>query len=407
MKNWVRVIALSLVLAMVLGVSAAYADAYTVPKTLKDVAGLPENPEVPTMKTKNDGKTETVTLDGQLASLSANWDNELFALDVKDGTATFDISGRNLQLGCEGKSTWYFGDVAITKVTKLDKTHYDYSITKNDDGTFTVVEEPYTEIYGVYSGAADADLKYPTDKVVEKGSYKGYASSKDYYYTETKTPYTAVRNPGYVYWYPVSGLKDRERYYIDPDTRDPETGKVIKFDDNGNYIIIQEEYKSPNTSGDNYIDSEKMDAAIEKAIQEKIDVAVAEVGEETEPWGWMYYDDDGYSIGMYHVATFVSWAQDINGYGKAFEGKTTDGVIVGYNRKGEACEKIIEMPAGTDFFASETAPSKVTVTWLKGKSSENKTVWYISNITQEYANETVRARFAQGGKNIGIKKTAK
>ena len=41
MKNWVRVLALSLALVMVLGVSAAFADAYTIPKTLKTVEGLP------------------------------------------------------------------------------------------------------------------------------------------------------------------------------------------------------------------------------------------------------------------------------------------------------------------------------------------------------------------------------
>ena len=41
-----KIVALLLALVMVLGVSAAFADAYTIPKTLKNVEGLPENPEV-------------------------------------------------------------------------------------------------------------------------------------------------------------------------------------------------------------------------------------------------------------------------------------------------------------------------------------------------------------------------
>ena len=62
---------------------------------------------------------------------------------------------------------------------------------------------------------------------------------------------------------------------------------------------------------------------------------------------------------------------------------------------------------GVDFFQSETAPSKVTVSWQSGKNMYNKTVWYISKISQEYANEIVTASFAQGGQWNGIKKEAK
>ena len=44
MKKGMRIVALILALAMVLSASAAFADAYTVPKDLKKVEGLPENP---------------------------------------------------------------------------------------------------------------------------------------------------------------------------------------------------------------------------------------------------------------------------------------------------------------------------------------------------------------------------
>jgi len=406
MKKWVRVLALSLVLAMVLGVSAAYADAYTVPKTLKDVTGLPENPEVPTMKTKNDGKTETVTVDGQLASLAANWGDGVIPLTLENGTATFDITGHNTQQGMEGKFGWAHFETLLSirgKWIDYEYPQYFYYVNQETLEVTETVETGFYEYKYFYDTPYTASLEIPTDSVTEKVTYT------DGGYHAYKTPYVGVGYPEYTYYYPTSGLKHHVRYYVDPDTKDPLTGKVTTFDGNGNYILLKEEWDSPDTETDSII-SMTEDADLEAKLEKFVDDQRKAYGLEEyykNYWDGVDYDPEGFVQGMYHVDRVAFWAEDINGYGKAFEGKTTSGVTVGYNRKGEACEKIIEMPAGTDFFASETAPSKVTVTWLSGKSNENKTVWYVSSIAQEYANETVTARFAQGGKNIGIKKVAK
>ncbi len=105
MKLKLRILAVMVCVSMLLGVVSASAEAWTVPEDLKKVEGLPENPVVPSMKTLNDGVTEVVTVSGELVSLHANWDNELFPLELKNGTATFDITGKKLQLGMEGKHT--------------------------------------------------------------------------------------------------------------------------------------------------------------------------------------------------------------------------------------------------------------------------------------------------------------
>jgi len=405
MKNWVRVLALSLALVMVLGVSAAFADAYTIPKTLKNVEGLPENPEVPELKTINDGKTETVTVvSGQLVSLSAVWGDATVPLTLADGAVSFDMTGHNVQLGMKGKSAWYHYDTELTTKKKLDNPYYDYDVTKNDDGTFSVKENYVTEGSVWYSGSsADEKLDYPKDSVTEKRTFQGIYN-RDYYITAYKEPYVAVTNPGYEVYIPTSGLHTYTWYDVDPDTRD-ENGKAIIFDANGNYII--KEYTSESPYQDyTHIDSSVENASLAKDLQAKVDEAVAKYGEDVQSWAWFWFDSDGSVVAMYHIDQFESWAEDIDGYGKAFEGKTADGWTVGYNRKGAACEKSIEM-TGVDFFQSETAPSKVTVSWQSGKNMYNKTVWYISKISQEYANEIVTASFAQGGQWNGIKKEAK
>lgn len=343
MKNWVRVIALSLVLAMVLGVSAAYADAYTVPKTLKDVTGLPENPDVPAMKTKNDGKTETVTVDGQLASLSAVWGDETAPLTLNNGSVSFDITGHNTQQGMEGK---YRRDC------------YDYSWYEDRD------------YYNEHK-----------DKYWQNSFYKFDLPDGGLHFVDTYSPLI----------YEGSGYLVRTPFVFTEEDEDGETYKDWSW---------KESFVGSDISDKN---KEKLVEGI-KATTEAVN---AELDIEIDPEELVTALENGIVVINNREEWFSFWAKDLNGYGKAFEGKTANGVTVGYNRKGEACEKIIEMPAGTDFFASETAPSKVTVTWQSGKSNENKTVWYVSNIAQEYANETVTARFAQNGKNIGIKKEAK
>lgn len=344
MKNWVRVLALSLALVMVLGVSSAFADAYTIPKTLKNVEGLPENPEVPEMTTKNDGKTETVTVNGQLASLSAVWGDATAPLTLTDGVATFDITGHGVQLGMEGKFARYC-----------------------DDWSYYVDRDYYNENKG---------------ESWQNNFYKWAGSSSGFHVQNTFSPLT-YEGSGYLVRTPFAN------------TWEDEDGEIVKdwgFDETYVGSEISDEKQAKLAEG-----LEKTIAAVEEELDEELPEA---------EW-FVVPCEDGIIQMNVRNEWFSFWADDINGYGKAFEGKTADGVTVGYNRKGAACEKTIEMPAGTDFFSSETAPSKVTVTWQSGKNMYNNTVWYISKIAQEYADQTVTASFGQGGQWNGIKKEAK
>ena len=439
MKNWVRVLALSLALMMVLGVSAAFADAYTIPKTLKNVEGLPENPEVPELKTINDGKTETVTVvSGQLVSLSANWNNELVPLTLTDGAVSFDITGKIVQLGMEGQTRTVTRKESIYTVKQLDPSEYWWSYTvlgKNDDGSFKVKEEQIkTEDVYYYSASKNQPIEIPGEVIQEKGSRVNWKGTT-VYYDNTKNPYVEATEPGYDYSVPygwehvpesysvpkalyeeVTADDDYDWYYINEDGEKTyikytdltdETGRIVVFDENGNYYVNTTPAHDQVGMYWYYVETPE-DKDFEKAILEKQEAGMIAAGLNPDDWapGYYWYDEDGSLQGMWFVIERQFWAEDIDGYGKAFEGKTADGWTVGYNRKGAACEKSIEM-TGVDFFQSETAPSKVTVSWQSGKNMYNKTVWYISKISQEYANEIVTASFAQGGQWNGIKKEAK
>ena len=376
-------------------------------------------------------------MSGQLVSLSANWNNELVPLTLTDGSVSFDITGKIVQLGMEGKTrTVSYEDILTTEEPyENGKTHYSYSVKKNDDGSFTVTEKPH-DTWTKWYDREDytASLKIPTDAVTTKGSYNTWKGTT-VYYEDYKEPYVGVRYPGYAITVPTGGMghvdesyyvpdwvrievsEDDETGYIDPEdgkkykwiyTRDPETDKVIVFDENGDYYIETSEAYDYVYTSTRYVETAENEELEETFKKEVIDAMWA-AGVNPDDFDIefaVWYNEDGWVRGMYHITERQFWAEDIDGYGKAFEGKTADGWTVGYNRKGAACEKSIEM-TGVDFFQSETAPSKVTVSWQSGKNMYNKTVWYISKISQEYANEIVTASFAQGGQWNGIKKEAK
>ncbi len=105
MKKFVRILVLALALALVCA-SAAFA----VPSNLKEIEGLPELPPIPSMKTKNDGVTQNVTLSEPLQYLNAvcNWQFVLVSFDAEglNGTVSLDVcKEQGCQLG-RGKMSY-------------------------------------------------------------------------------------------------------------------------------------------------------------------------------------------------------------------------------------------------------------------------------------------------------------
>ena len=103
MKKFIRIMGLALVLTLLC------ASAFAAPSNLSQVEGLPERPEAPTMKTKNDGAIQTVTLSGPLATLNAVAGLEFFPMEFsEDGlTATLDMATLNGQIIGRANSHYY------------------------------------------------------------------------------------------------------------------------------------------------------------------------------------------------------------------------------------------------------------------------------------------------------------
>ena len=102
MKTLSRFLAVMLAAAMLLSCSMASAEGYNVPKKVSAIE-LPDMPDVPTMKTKNNGVTETVTLSDEVEWLSAVWNWEWVSIPMDGTTGTYDITGRKCQ---QGMGTW-------------------------------------------------------------------------------------------------------------------------------------------------------------------------------------------------------------------------------------------------------------------------------------------------------------
>ena len=402
MKKGMRIVALILALALVLSASAAFADAYTVPKTLKGVEGLPENPEVPTMTTKNDGHTEKVTVIGDVKALYANWNNELVPLELVDGVATFSIDGHIVQLGMAAKhNSW----------TTYGNTHMEY----------------YKPYGGWYSRPVRKD-GYKSE-ITLPAAYEMRESWSDGGYIDHRIPYVDVRLPGYYYDIPGAiyvpepepepvepvvvpteeEIKAREAFWEWQEEYQKDwTGWSARAEELIKDLVYTGDYSNKsytNWSGYNYIASMERDGKTESEIQKILDDALTALGTKEYLNRGTYfggYDPEGEVRGLEISKLTRFWAEDIKGFGDAFEAELEGNIIARYNRKGEVCEKEILLE-GVDFFASEKAPSKVSVVWSKGKNMYNKTVWYVSSIGQIYDDVMVMATFAQNGQRIKVK----
>lgn len=107
MKKLSRVLAVVLAAALLLSCSSALAADFTAPGKVKDIADVPEMPSVPTMKTKNNGVTETISLSDELEWLSAVWNWNWVSIELDGTTATYDIAANNKKYKCQqGMGTW-------------------------------------------------------------------------------------------------------------------------------------------------------------------------------------------------------------------------------------------------------------------------------------------------------------
>ena len=105
--KWISRILALLLSALLLSCSLAAAEDYAAPMNAADIVGLPAMPDVPAMKTKNDGVTETITLSEELESLSAYWNWGAFPITLEGTTATYDIAENNRKFDCQqGMYTW-------------------------------------------------------------------------------------------------------------------------------------------------------------------------------------------------------------------------------------------------------------------------------------------------------------
>lgn len=102
MKTLSRLLAVMLAAALLLSCSPAMAEGYTVPKNTKEIE-LPEMPDVPTMKTKNDGVNETITLSEEVEWISAIWNWEWVSIPMEGTTGAYPITGHK---GQQGMGTW-------------------------------------------------------------------------------------------------------------------------------------------------------------------------------------------------------------------------------------------------------------------------------------------------------------
>lgn len=110
-----KTLAILIAALMLLSVCAASADGYKIPKNVKEIEGLPERPEIPTMTTKTDTKTRdvTVTLSAPLESLDAFfqwWIRVPVEFDEDGLVGTYSYAEQKSQ---PGTGTW-------TNVTTVD-----------------------------------------------------------------------------------------------------------------------------------------------------------------------------------------------------------------------------------------------------------------------------------------------
>ena len=86
--------------------------------------------------------------------------------------------------------------------------------------------------------------------------------------------------------------------------------------------------------------------------------------------------------------------------GFAYDGATKDGANVRYDSHGNAINATVKME-GTEYFGRGVS-TETTVVWEQRLSRKNKPVWFISQVTEKYEdNSSSRAKFTQSGECTG------
>lgn len=339
-----RIFALVLALSLALMATAAFA----VPANVNDIAGLPEKPEVPSMKTKLVGTVQYVTMSEPVGWLSAvrNW-SDYSALEFdENNVASFSTKGQNQQIGF---AQW--GWSSNSRWSWMEKFVGEYI---GEEVAYTPVTL-YKDTWGT-GGSHSWNYEKPINVAV-----------------------------GYVIGAPY--LVD----YTD------DYGERVVYIDNEEIDYAAEDYDADTYDAlwDEYIDArldaiaDTDDAEILKAVADYI----------ANNGGYIYFDDNG-RVDILHSGYYVDGGVYDMGY--AYHGGDNNGVEYKYTRSGKVASVSLEV-TGANFLESENAPVKSTVTWTNSTSKEGIPVTYISNITEEYdGGAKLSADFAQNGKRIRV-----
>ena len=361
-----KILSLVLALALVLAASAAFAD---VPGNIKDIEGLPEMPEVPTMTTSVSGTTETIVVSEKLNWLNwiNNWNWNQIEWSEDGLTGTFSLAGLKSQPGYGNWLSW----------SEWGGPYW----YEDEDGEWHTIE--------AYSDSVKLDLpstvctRVPHEHIVKKYSQhtdpSGYVVEVPY---EVTGCYSTFNDDGYKVWHKYAYL-DTKEVRIPSDQTWEEDGEAIN-------LKLEELYIS------------KIAAAREE-LREKY-------GDEVDDYGWVWYDENGYSQVYEHTDGYWFGTYDLNGTvgwapvysGMAFDGEAANGAHVRYDRFGRPIS-ITATLTGVNFLNMDTEPVKTEVTW--GVSvTEFGRKWYIASIKAYIDDETaVEAGFASGGKLLKVK----
>jgi len=339
-----KIVSLFLVLVMALAAVSAFA----APKNISEIQDLPEFPTVPTMKVKTSGNTTTVTMDTSMSWLAVvrNWVWENLEFN-EENVATYSIAGQKVS---PGFGVW--GWAADINNWSWKEIVYD----SKDADTSDWVDGSYHDKWK--NGTYGEHDNYYEKLVKHDAGFEAYLPYLDSYEDEDgKTEY-------YIY-----------------------TAQKLVDSTSGDITIIEDMVKA---AAADIVASKKFTA---EEVQEFLD----EYGLNQ---GWATYYPDGY-ITIDRSSMWVNGgAYDMH---FAYDGDTTDGVHVRYGTHGELVSAAVTV-TGKNYLGLEQAPAKSVVTFSTGKNAKNKSVVYISNITEEIDENTkVSADFAMNGKCLRCK----
>ena len=233
-----RTVFLLLSLWFLLG--AAAAEPYTVPKNLAEVSGLPENPEAPAMRTRTDGGTVSISVDGELTALNVCWNRIVFPLTLQDGEAAFTIDKKMVRVGVRGKQ----------------------------NGLKWTLRNPEEE-----SGAEDTLLcsVTPCGAEIQQGFavLRKTGSGNEYQYYRAES--VDVKKPGYYYWVPIDAEISTE---------------VLKTDGEGRPVKIRETQKITCEQRTIESDDRKADRETVQTMKQEMREAAEKLNVEPDPDDW-------------------------------------------------------------------------------------------------------------------------